>query len=166
MYGGKSERLHTPEKRRKPVEPTEEVKAVPYVEDCQADFRKEVKGLKVDGTASQNLTNDGDTAIANGDKAKDPKQQSEQWRDGVDRYRQALVKDPYNHEATLKLALAYDKVYRKGCAIQMLRRLAQLAGQTYNSKWARDAQKDIDDVYDHTNWFRGYRKEAMTAVGR
>ncbi|MGE5182734.1 MAG: hypothetical protein ACM31C_11755, partial [Acidobacteriota bacterium] len=80
-----------------------------------------------------------------------------------DKYRNALIKDPYNVTATLELAVAYDKVLRKGCAIAMLKRLSALSN---NPKWANEANRNIDSIDANGQWFKGYRKDAMAAVGR
>jgi hypothetical protein len=73
------------------------------------------------------------------------------------------VKDPYSVDATLKLAIAYDKAMRKGCALALLKRLSQLAG---HPKYGSEANRRIDDIDANGAWFKGYRKDAMAAVGR
>ena len=83
-------------------------------------------------------------------------------KEAIDKYRNALIKDPYNVDATLKLAVAYDKVLRKGCALAMLKRLAALSN---NPKCASEANRNIDSIDANGQWFKGYRKEAMAAVG-
>ena len=103
------------------------------------------------------------TAMNNADKSTDPTAQASLLRESVDKFRNALIKDPYNAAATLKLARAYDSVYRKGCALAMLKRLATLAA---NPKFARTANAEIDSIGDNGQWFKHYRKDAMTAVGR
>ena len=71
--------------------------------------------------------------------------------------------DPKNRDYALKLAVAYDRVLRKGCAIAMLKRLASLSN---NPKWTSEANRNIDSIDANAQWFKGYRKEAMAAVGR
>ncbi len=163
LYGGKPERLANPTRKKAPKEePVAEVQ-VKEIEDCQADFRADPKTVHPQTSISSQLTGEGDTAIANSDKSKDPSAQAGLIREGIDKYRNALIKDPYNAEATLKLALAYDKVYRKGCAIAMLKRLATLSA---NPKFAKTATPTIDSISDNGQWFKRYRKDAMSAVGR
>jgi len=162
LYGGKPEKLAAPSKKKPPKEDATEA-PVKEVEDCQADFRGDARNVRQQTSASNQLTGEGDTAIASSDKATDPTAQAGLIREGIDRYRSALIKDPYNAEATLRLALAYDKVYRKGCAIAMLKRLASLSA---NPKFAQKANSSIDSIGDNGQWFKRYRKDAMAAVGR
>lgn len=168
LYGGKPEKLVTPAQKKAPKEePVAEVQ-IKEIDDCQADFRGDAKIAlaKLTPQASSQsaaLTSEGDTALANSDKATEPSAQAGLIKESIDKYRNALIKDPYNAEATLKLALAYDKVYRKGCAIAMLKRLASLAG---NPKYGRAANPAIDSIGDNGQWFKRYRKDATAAVGR
>jgi thioredoxin-like negative regulator of GroEL len=163
LYGGKPEKLSTLTKKKPPAEQPVEVAKVPEIEDCQADFRGDPKTVRAQTALSNQLTGEGDTALANSARAADPMAQAGLIKDSIDKYRNALLKDPYNAEATLKLALAYDKVYRKGCAIAMLKRLAALSA---NPKYAKAATPAIDSIGDNGQWFKRYRKDAITAVGR
>lgn len=163
LYGGKSERLKTPEKKKKPPEPPEEVVVVKYVEDCVADFRGDPARARPQPAMANQLVGEGETALLSSTKAKDPSSQAELIRLSIDKFRNALIKDPYNHEATLQLAIAYDKVLRKGCALAMLKRLATLET---NPKYAKGAKLAADRVTDNAQWFKGYRKDAVSAVGR
>lgn len=163
LYGGKPEKLVTPARKKPPKEEPAAEAPVKMVEDCTADFRADPRTARPQTNISNDLTDQGTTAIANSDKAKDPAAQAGLIREGIDKFRNALIKDPYNAAATLKLALAYDKVYRKGCALAMLKRLATLAA---NPKFSRTANAEIDSIGDNGQWFKHYRKDAMTAVGR
>ena len=163
LYGGKPDKLPTPPRKAAPKEqPTVEA-PVKMVEDCTADFRADPRTVRAQASQSEALTDQGNTAIANSDKSTDPTAQAGLIREGIDKFRNALIKDPYNSAATLKLALAYDRVYRKGCAIAMLKRLATLAA---NPKFSRSANAEIDSIGDNGQWFKHYRKDAMAAVGR
>ena len=70
--------------------------------------------------------------------------------------------DPYDVDATLDLARAYDRVLRKGCAIAMLKRLATLSN---HPAYAKQANLTIAQIDDNAGWFRGYRRDALAAVG-
>lgn len=163
LYGNKPEKLHSLEKKKRPPEETAAATEVKYVEDCSANFREDPKRVNQQTGVSNTLVGDGDTALQQSNKAKDPPSQAELIRVAIDKYRNALVKDPYNSEATLKLAVAYDLVYRKGCALAMLKRLASLSS---NPRFAKQANRSIDSVTDNTQWFKGYRKDAISSVGR
>lgn len=163
LYGGKPEKLATPARKKPPKEEPIVEAPVKMVEECTADFQADARTARPQTSQSNELTDQGTTALANSAKATDPNAQANLIREGIDKFRNALIKDPYNAAATLKLALAYDRVYRKGCALAMLKRLAKLAS---NPKFSRVANAEIDSIGDNSQWFRHYRKDAMTAVGR
>ena len=164
LYGGKSEALRKPgDKKKRPPEPEETVVAIKYVEDCVADFRGDPAKVRPQPAMANQLVGEGETALQSSEKAKDPNSQAELIKVSIDKFRNALIKDPYNHEATLQLALAYDRVLRKGCALAMLKRLATLET---NPKYAKGAKLAADRVTDNAQWFKGYRKDAVSAVGR
>jgi hypothetical protein len=163
LYGGKPEKLVAPSKKKPPKEEAVVDAPIKEIEECQADFRADPKTARPQTGVSNQLTGEGDTALANSDKATDPAAQAGLIKESIDKYRNALLKDPYNAEATLKLALAYDRVYRKGCAVAMLKRLATLSA---NPKYAKTANPAIDSIGDNNQWFKRYRKDAISAVGR
>ena len=164
LYGGKPEKLKNPEKKKKPAEPPEQEVKVVYIEDCAADFRGDpTKVARQSGISSQ-LTGEGETAIVSGDRAKDSASQVEFYKLGISKLSNALGKDPYNPDATLALALAYDKVNRKGCALALLKRLSQLEANA--AKFGRGPKALADRVTDTPQWFKGYRKDAIAALGR
>lgn len=163
LYGGKPEKLKNPEKHKRPPEVEAPPPEIKYVEDCAANFREDPKRVNQQTGAANTLVGAGDTAIQSSVKAKEPAAQADLIKSAIDKYRNALIKDPYNAEATLKLAIAYDMVYRKGCALAMLKRLAALQG---NPKFAKEANRASDSVTDNTQWFKGYRKDAISSVGR
>ncbi|HET9620570.1 MAG TPA: hypothetical protein VFP84_04315 [Kofleriaceae bacterium] len=163
LYGGKPERLVAPQKKKPPKEAEEAVVVIKEVDECTADFRGDARLAHPQTSASNAIASEGDSALASSDKATDIQARVGLIRESIDKYRNALIKDPYNAEATLKLALAYDRVYRKGCAIAMLKRLAAL---TTNPKYAVKANPQIDSITDNGAWFKRYRKDALAAAGR
>jgi len=163
LYGGKPDKLPTPSRKKPPKEEAAADAPVKMIDECQADFRSDPRAVRPQSSLAGQLTLEGDTALANSAKSTDPAAQAGLLRESIDKYRSALIKDPYNTDATLKLALAYDKALRKGCAIAMLKRLSALAA---NPRFARSANPAIDSISDNAQWFKYYRKDAMAAVGR
>ncbi|HEY4182640.1 MAG TPA: hypothetical protein VGM90_37675 [Kofleriaceae bacterium] len=163
LYGGKAEKLHTPDKKKHPPEPPDAEVKVQYIDDCAADFRGDPARVTRQSAMSSQLVGEGETAMQSSDKAKDPNSQAELIKVSISKFSNALQKDPYNHDATLDLALAYDKVNRKGCALALLKRLSLLQA---NPKFSKGASLAADRVADTPQWFRGYRKDAIAALGR
>lgn len=163
LYGSRPERLHTLDQKKRPADQPVGDGQVTYVEDCTASFQDDPRKARPQPPQSRQLVDLGDVAIASSDRAQQAESKVGLIREAIDKYRNALLKDPYNSDATLKLAVAYDKVLRKGCALALLRRLAALGN---NPKIAPDALRQIDAVSDNSQWFKGYRKDAMSAIGR
>ena len=161
MYGSKPQVLRTPEPIKPPPTLTADQATVVYAEDCDLlttrvpKVKRETKEAEVHIASGDRKVADYDTAAA---AAK-----TDLIIDGIDEYARALRKDPFNAKATLKLALAYDKVRRKGCALALLKRLDQLA---QNPKLADEANEAIDEVVQRRKWFEPYRREALRNVGR
>src|SRR5262245_14059709 len=128
-----------------------------YNDNCVVDFSgPPAKKRQTAASTQLVVTADGLDAAA----AQDQQTKVANIKRSIELYGEALVKDPYNADATLKLALAYDKVLHRGCALAMLKRLAKLAdNQTFK------ANPTIDRVVDNAQWFKGYRTEALRAVG-
>jgi hypothetical protein len=163
LYGGKPEHLKNPEKHKRPPEAEAPPAEIKYVDDCNADFRDDPKKVHPQTPMSRQLSDAGDAAMQTSEKEKNDQKKVDLIREAIDKYRNALIKDPYNITATLQLAVAYDKMLRKGCAIAMLKRLAALSN---NPKFAPEANRNIDSIDANGQWFKGYRKDALAAVGR
>lgn len=164
MYGAKPEKMRVATKDPRKI-PTDDIPTGPtYVETCTVDFQKAAPktGIKRDTRSSAKLVGSGDTTITTADATADAAQRADLVRESIDRYSGALVRDPFNADATLKLALAYDRVYRKGCALALLKRLTAL---TSNRLYEPDATANINRVDDNKQWFKGYRTEALRAIG-
>lgn len=163
LYGGKPEGLKNPSKKKRPPEAEQAAPEIKYVDDCSANFTDDPRKAQHQTQMSRQLFNAGESALDQADDAKTDDAKVGLLKEAIDKYRNALIKDPYNVPATLKLAVAYDRVLRKGCAIAMLKRLAQLSS---NPKWMAEANRNIDAIDANAQWFKGYRKDAMSAVGR
>jgi hypothetical protein len=162
LYGGSPEKLRDPPKKTPPKEEAVVAEPVKYLEECVTNFRdpptknRNMQGARTDITS-------GEEAYNQARAAKDENARIAFLKASIDKYRSALLKDPYSAEATLKLALAYDRVRRKGCALKLLARIATLES---NDKYRPDARRAADQVADTNEWFRDYRNEAKQAVGR
>jgi hypothetical protein len=150
------EPLHAPE-RRPHAEPPDE--ATP-IDDCTTDFHRPAVPRVATNPAA---TRRGDQLVADADHRSNPDELAAGYVAAVDAYRSALLADPYNADLTLALALAYDRVYRKGCALQLLRRLDALAA---SKQFGGPARAAIAKVADNTQWFRTYRRDVDAALGR
>ncbi len=162
MFGAKSEPLRKPGKVAAGKRPVDTVAAIPYVEECRTNFRGDPTGLSIDRTKSSQLEARGDDALAQSAQVADPDAQARTVVVSINHYRDALTKNPYNPDITLKLALAYDRVYRKGCALKLLARIATLES---HPSFRAAARRTIDQVNDSAEYFKHYRQEAIAAIG-
>jgi len=161
MYAAPPERPHGPgEVKPRPAEPPPPPTI--YVEDCQASFQDDPRKWNPQPALARPIVATGNTALASSETAHEPAAKIGLVREAIDKYRLALQKDPYSAEATVKLAVAYDKVLHKGCALAMLKRLAALSG---NPKFASETTRALGEVGDNATWFKGYRKDALQAAG-
>lgn len=160
MYGQPSEPLLKVRKLPHPAVPEVDPLVV-YVDDCPTNFHADPTGIAIDKSRASQLTVRGDTSIQQAKRLDNPTARAEVVRDAIDQYREALIKDPYNAEATLKLALAYDQVNRRGCALKLLGRIATLES---HPKFRIAARRMVDWVTDTPEWFQRYRKDAMAIL--
>lgn len=167
MYGQKPERIKNPPIVQNGTKGASvPVEALVYIEDCPGEsWAKPAAATppKRDRKVAERRVQEGDASFAQVTTAPSADAQGAALIHSIESYSDALRKDPFDPEATLKLAIAYDKAQRKGCAIAMLRRLSHLAE---NPKFADAAEPAIDSVVDHDGWFRAYRRDAKTAIGR
>ncbi|CAN5866883.1 hypothetical protein BH11MYX3_BH11MYX3_25290 [soil metagenome] len=163
MYGAKAPPVRNPPPIRhaQVIEPPAPPKQ--QIEDCNYKGVAITKPPKRDVVRSQDHIQKADVAVGNFDKALVPVTKGDLLIDSIQQYGNALEKDPYSVEATLKLARAYEKAQRKGCALRLLGRLAKLAD---HPTYQRSASEAIDDVENHKTWFEDYRKDALSALGR
>jgi LPS sulfotransferase NodH len=160
MYGAPADRLHlVPPIHR----PATVVAPIVYNESCTVDFHRKPQGVQRHGEMAAARIAQGDTTIAAATKAATDTARVDLIVSGIAHYSAALLDDPFDAQATLKLAIAYDKALHKGCALALLHRLDALA---QNPKLAPEASARIDDVVDNPQWFRDYRKDALAAVNR
>jgi hypothetical protein len=167
LHGGPAEQLHMIPTKPMPKGATT-VETVAYVEDCTVNFAyvPVSPGWHPQPARAVQLVADGDAvhrpAVANGDSVERDDKRVFDMLYALEKYREALEANPYDAEATLKLALQYDALRRKGCALAMLHRLTAL---TINPRFITAANAQIQTVGDNPSWFKGYRNEALVAVG-
>ena len=159
MYKGPAAKLHEPKVVDHKDVPTENPKA-PLITQCTTERSIAPKTVPAQAQAEAGtLVTRGDGAIKQyASSTSDDR--GLLVRQAIDNYRAALVKDPYNVDATLQLARAYDTARRQGCAIVMLKRLSQLSARFPTAATA------IDDIVANDHWFEDYRDEAKAAIGR
>lgn len=160
LYGGKPEKLVAPPKKKRPAGegPSEQ-----YVDACKADFFGDAARVRPATAAASPLIAQGNQALDGAEAEANAPAKAALIVNAIGKYKEALIKDPYNPEATLKLAVAYDAVRRKGCALALLKRLAELAN---HPQYESAARTKVDHVVANETWFRGYRNDAMSALGR
>jgi hypothetical protein len=163
MYGAKAPKVKDPQVVRHVEPPPAPPAPKTYIDDCQYKVVAAPKGMKRDTPRSDEAVRRGDTAVGTFEKASDTKSKTDMLIDSIQQYGNALEKDPFNPEATLKLARAYDLAQRKGCALRLLGRLAKLAE---NPTFEKKANLQLDEVTEHKTWFEDYRKDALNAAGR
>ena len=161
MYRAPSERLHTPPKQPVPITQIEKAQPIPYVETCTAFFHDPAKGVHRDQKLATSRVAIGDAKVDAAIKEPAPDKRKVLFTDGIQQYRAALVVDPYDANATLQLALAYDKVWRKGCALKLLDRLATLS---QHPQLGATAKQLAQEVQDNEGWFKDYRSAAKDAA--
>jgi hypothetical protein len=160
MYGDPAPAVKNPPPRHPPKGWNDDpVVATHYIDECDVNFSAPPTTKRQPKVAEQKVIA-GDGATSGLPKDAKPEQRASMAVRSLEEYRQALIADPYNAEATLKLALAYDKVLRKGCALAMLKRLDALAS---NPKFGAEAVKSR--LLDNEQWFKPYRKDALKAAG-
>jgi hypothetical protein len=140
--------------------PTHEVK---WVEDCVARFRDKPPTLKETAAGdAQPLVEQGDAVFVKTKTLRHPAGVVAGYLESVEKYSAALRTYPYNAKATLGLALAYDGLRRKGCALALLKRLGYLQTAPHLDDRVFAA---IIKVEQDPAMFAGYRREALGAHG-
>ena len=103
LYGGKPEGLKNPPRKKKPAETAEAAPEIKYVDDCNANFSDDPKKAHPQTPMSRQLYDAAESALDQSDKAKEDSMKVSLLKEAIDKYRNALIKDPYNVPATLKL---------------------------------------------------------------
>lgn len=167
MYDAKAQRLHNPEPIKPPKGFNDDASVVqtPIYNTDACVIRDAPVPIAKKGAVKHTveLTGQGDEKVKKFDHSADPQEKTVLIKSSLEDYRKALVDDPFSAEATMKLAVAYDKVLRKSCAIALLGRLSKLAE---NPKYSTAANARIDEIVNQDVYFKGYRNDAIKALGR
>jgi hypothetical protein len=144
--------------------PTEE--KIAWDDKCSAKFGDDpAKAYKErNKTKGNTAAAEGDDKLSNADKSDDPPTQITLILEAIKAYKDALLADNYNADATYGLAVAYAKVRKKGCALKMLKRLAELE---QNPKLPGQSKlKTILDSVEDEPAFAPFQVEALAEIGR
>lgn len=156
LYSGKAEPLRKPQSKTRPPEADQPIK---WTEPCDVDFFADGSRLKRNTPLAISESARADAAMMTALAKDDP---IPGVLDAIGKYKAALVADPYNAEATKGLAVAYAKVYFKGCAVKLLGRLSEMAD---NPTFSADATRMVDSAVADSA-FDGFRNDADAALGR
>ncbi len=144
--------------------PVEEV--IVWDDKCSAKFGDDPNKAykernKTEGSAA---VAEGDDKLSQADTSDNPETQISMILAAIDAYKKALLKDNYNADATFQLAVAYAKVRKKGCALKMLKRLAEL--ETNAKLPGTNKIKALLDSVEDEPAFQPFKVEAMGEIGR
>jgi hypothetical protein len=158
LYGGRPEGLKNPPKAGGGSDDPEA--AIVWDEECDTKFHEKLT-IQPNPTAGRTLFDAASNTLVSAEREGDANQRTALTIEAIEKFKAALNKDPFSAEATYGLAIAYTKVYRKGCTLKLLKRLSDLK---QNDKYAPDAQRMIDAASDQ-NAFKPFKKEAHAALG-
>jgi len=158
LYGGKAEPLSKLKKKKAP--PESEV-AIPWDEECKVDFFGDGAKFRPRPQDAAPLFESGQAAMTQADRSPDPAAKGVLIVDALNKFKNALTKDPYNAEITLALAAGYARALKKGCALALLKRLVELEG---HPDYESAARRMIGSAQSE-GAFGGFRKESDAAVG-
>jgi len=166
-YKGKAQPLPKVKKSTEPEETVAEVAApeIKWDMECTVPKPDDPNKAKKNPTKAAGSISTGNDNLARAASATDDQVKVSSIIAAIEQYKKALLDDHYNAEATFQLAVSYAMVRKKGCAIKMLKRLAELntnaklaGGQTRLDGW-------LDAVEDEAA-FAGFKTEALAALGR
>jgi hypothetical protein len=165
-YSNPPEKLKKPRQQAEP-EVTDPGKVeIKFVEDCPVKFQEPndtgLKTHRAGKKAAMMKVQQADELLQKAQAASDDKTRAAQTVEAISTLRKALVEAPYLADATYLLAHAYARTRRKGCAINVLKRLAEL--QKYN-EFAADAKRKVDEA-ESDPAFSLFRKDANGAINR
>jgi predicted Zn-dependent protease len=159
-YESAPEKVKRPTKKNRPPDAPVVAAEIKYDDECKAKFQED--GSRVRRRSPTPQIEAGDAAMQGIDSQPDPAARAGLAVDAINKYKNALGQDPYSATATYKLAVAYALVRKKGCALALLKRLAELQK---NPDFESEATRMIKSVDDEPA-FKGFKKDALTAAGQ
>src|SRR5262245_12060989 len=94
LYGGKAERLKNPQEKKKPPAAEHAGPGIKYVDDCTANFSDDPKQARPQPPMAKQLFDQGESALDQSDKAEEDTMKVSLLKEAIDKYRNALIKDP------------------------------------------------------------------------
>lgn len=125
LYGGKPADMSKP-RQTSPTAGTPQGEEIVWDDRCNSDFFGKPTALEPNLAVVQQHVAAGDQALTASKTEPKPGKKSTLVLLSIDEYKQALVEDPYDAEATYGLAVAYATVYKKQCALDLINRLVAL----------------------------------------
>ena len=150
-YAGKPSPLVRPVKKKRP-----QAAAATFDDQCKTDFFADASRVKPRTRDADQLVVQGNRILTSGDD------ETATMLDALGKFRSALAADPYQAEATFKMAVVYAQLRKKGCAVALLKRLAELER---HPDFERQATLMIQAAQGESS-FDAFRDEANAAVGR
>lgn len=164
-YKGKPEKLPKVKKSKKPAEETAAVAEVVYDEECSAKFTEDASKAKRSASKASSYVSAGEDAMSRAASSPDMAVKASSIVLAIEQYKKALLEDHYNAPATYGLAVAYATVRKKGCALKMLKRLAELGVNARLAGGQSRLDSFLNSVEDEAA-FRPFKNDAMAAIGR
>jgi len=130
-------------------------------DECSANFNSDKKHNR-NRRASKKLRLQGVDLLNTAGRQKG-EEQIETYMEGLTKLRDALKKDNFSAAATRRLAEAYARLAKKGCAIMLLKRLVALQGHPDRAV-VRAADLEIKNA-SNSSAFKKFRNDANTAIG-
>ena len=161
-YSGKPERIKKPRKKKRPP-PSEDAAApteIVWDDECRTNFNDDKKPLRRHEKDAEAMAKQADGMLLQAETMDGPARINTVI-EAITKLKNALKKDQFNPEATLKLAIAYAIVHKKGCSLRLLERLNELQKM---EEVSRKAQLAIRRATKEPA-FDGFRKDADAAMG-
>ncbi len=164
-YSEAPEKLAKPKKKKPPAdevvtgEPEADATGQAWEDACKTNFYAEPVERRR-GAAALALSGQADRILVEAEQQEGATRVATVG-DAMSKLSSALKQDPYGPEPTYKLAVAYTLVGKKGCALRLLERLAELQNYPAVEKESgRVIQRALNDMT-----FDPFRKEADAALG-